>query len=282
MRTRKIGRTILLVFLFLLACIGTKAQSGCPDPTASLPWQAGRTVHVDLSALPGDMQSAAAEAVSRANANGSVEFVAGGGDDLTLQTASYLHLPGGTCNAQDRSGCVIAGYDVSNRDASGFITKANAYITPNFIAPGANVNILDPAEPNYFEALVGLFLHEITHTLGLQDVPIPNPGGSDPCGGISRGNSVMNAYCGVNDRGWDLQGGARATYLTNCDNQGIGSWYSGTPDTDDYLISSGGGEDCYENWWVTIWETWNGDQWVYSGISWDEYNYTWCEPTPNY
>ena len=75
------------------------------------------------------------------------------------------------------------------------------------------LTILIPASRDICAALFKTFLHEIGHTMGLGDVPIPNPlAPPEDCGNQTSGQSIMNAICGVNDTGGNM-----ATSITPCD-----------------------------------------------------------------
>jgi hypothetical protein len=91
----------------------------------------------------------------------------------------------------------------------GTSTAQDAEITIN----AGNPNFFNAGLPGYEMALFKTFLHEIGHTMGLADTPIPDPTAStDPCGGQVRGESIMNALCGINDSGGNLP-----TSVTSCD-----------------------------------------------------------------
>jgi hypothetical protein len=91
--------------------------------------------------------------------------------------------------------------------------------------------------------MLKLMLHEIGHTMGLNDVDVPNPNSN--CGGQTAGNSVMNGKCGIND-----EGGNMPKDVKNCDNQtvtsnteyaqGGGGSGGGTPECCDLCFNIGG------------------------------------------
>lgn len=66
--------------------------------------------------------------------------------------------------------------------------------------------------PTFADAILKVMLHEIGHTMGLGDVPVPDATAN--CGGQTAGNSVMNGKCGVNDGAGNLPNG-----VTDCDNR---------------------------------------------------------------
>jgi len=99
---------------------------------------------------------------------------------------------------------------------------ANTKIDPNpgsSSATSAEVTI-NANDPNHFNsgvtgynlALFKTFLHEIGHTMGLADIPLPNTSPSAWCGGQTGGQSIMNALCGVNDTGGNMP-----SSITPCD-----------------------------------------------------------------
>jgi hypothetical protein len=201
---------------------------------------------------------------------GGVSFVNGGGNEIIALTATSIAKADGTPS--------VSGLNVTSRDASGYLQSAQVFIPPTFVIPGANVPALDSSQPGYQEALTDLFMHEFTHLLGLNDAPIPDPGNLDTCGGQTQGGSIMNAFCGTNNQGFGGQAGSMAQSLTPCDEVAMTSWYSETQTTDDNQISHANGEDCYENWDITIWGEFDGSNWNFDHISWDQYNYKWCAP----
>ena len=74
----------------------------------------------------------------------------------------------------------------------------------------------DSSATDYTTGILKVMLHEIGHTMGLNDEPVPNLNAS--CGGQTAGISVMNGKCGINDRGNNLP-----TDVTSCDDQTVGS-----------------------------------------------------------
>src|SRR5262249_123829 len=77
-------------------------------------------------------------------------------------------------------------------------------------------NFFDSSQDNFLPWMLKLMLHEIGHTMGLNDVDVPNPNAN--CGGQTAGNSVMNGKCGIND-----EGGNMPKDVKNCDNQTVTS-----------------------------------------------------------
>jgi hypothetical protein len=69
--------------------------------------------------------------------------------------------------------------------------------------------VFDDEEAGFDTAVQKVVMHEIGHTMGLADVR------DSPCA-RTRGRSVMNGLCGVND-----SGGAQPLDVTNCDTETI-------------------------------------------------------------
>lgn len=104
-------------------------------------------------------------------------------------------------------------------------------------------NFFDPSQASFLPCMLKLMLHEIGHTMGLNDVDVPNPNAN--CGGQTAGNSVMNGKCGINDAGGNMPKDVK-----NCDNQtvtsnteyaqGGGGSGGGTPECCDLCFNIGG------------------------------------------
>lgn len=73
----------------------------------------------------------------------------------------------------------------------------------------------DPGKASFLPCMLKLMLHEIGHTMGLNDVPADL---NVNCGGQTAQNSVMNGKCGIND-----EGGNMPKDVKNCDNQTVTS-----------------------------------------------------------
>lgn len=71
---------------------------------------------------------------------------------------------------------------------------------------------IDESASNYHAFIQKVMLHEIGHTMRLDDQFV----GSGTCGGELAGESVMNAQCGTNDSADNM-----ASNVTSCDNATI-------------------------------------------------------------
>lgn len=96
------------------------------------------------------------------------------------------------------------------RTGTGIVTGNTTTIDLN------NTNLYDSGQPGYDTVIEKVMLHEIGHTMGLFDMPVPNINVS--CGGQSAGASVMNGKCGLNDQGNNLP-----LNITNCDQGSVSS-----------------------------------------------------------
>jgi hypothetical protein len=103
----------------------------------------------------------------------------------------------------------------------------------NIDVTGEGGDFFDPQASSFSNALLKVMLHEVGHTMGLNDVPADL---SQGCGGQTAANSVMNGKCGVNDEGNNLP-----TNVTACDNSTVetGPLYAPMQSGD------GGQQPCY-------------------------------------
>lgn len=254
-------------------------QTGCPPSDDGLFWPTGKVVRYTVDNLPNDtLKLAAQEALTQWNAanqtNGSNVRFESGGNDLIFREAEIAEPPGATMER-------VGGFEPRPRDPNnGTLLGADIYID---LGAEANVNgqyvrVLDPSKPGYWDALVGLFLHEIGHSLGLANAVIPT---DDPltCGGVVLDATVMNPFCGINDMGWGGPGGAQPDHITACDNGVIANRYPEPEDEIEEYPAEFPEEDfdCYDVYRVTYtYQIVNGN-WILTSVSYD-YLTTECYP----
>ena len=162
-------------------------------------WPRDSVVRFDVSSLPAPLRSQAINALNAWNTantqnNSGVTFVA-----ADLNNPATLKFKVGV-----PEGGVAAGTDIKNSDGSSSAETAEITINAN------DTNHFNSSVAGYNLALFKAFLHEIGHTMGLADIPVPNT--SAWCGGQTSGQSIMNALCGVND-----SGGNMPTTIKPCD-----------------------------------------------------------------
>lgn len=179
------------------------AQSCNPPLDQSIRgWAPYTVVYYDVSALSGTARS---QAISAFNKWGSANQSNGSG--VSFQPASASHPA--TYTIQVGS----AGGDPSVSavgHTNGVVTGTTTTIDAN------NTNLIDPNQSGYDAIFEKIMLHEIGHTMGITDMPVPDSNAN--CGGQTAGASVMNGKCGIND-----QGNSMPLNITNCDQGSVSS-----------------------------------------------------------
>ncbi|MGH9940836.1 MAG: hypothetical protein ACRD9R_00565 [Pyrinomonadaceae bacterium] len=163
-------------------------------------WARG-TVYYDVSGLPSPAREEAVRAFEAWSAANTTN-----GSGVRFQPSSQQNPANFTVTVGNAGG--NAGRTDIPRNPGGPTTSAIAVIDLN------NRAAFDPARPNYNDAVFGTMLHEIGHSMGLADTPSDrnNPN----CGGQTRGQSVMNGHCGVNDSGGNVP-----DRIQDCDNRSV-------------------------------------------------------------
>jgi len=163
-------------------------------------------VYYDINTLPaGTARTQAVDAFTAWNlkleAKGiNVEFIASDANHpptFTVQVGSNPN--GGTARTI-----------ISHQPNAGSTVSAVTTIDAN------NTNLIDADHVGYSSIFLKIMLHEIGHTLGLNDMPVPEP--DENCGGQTAGQSVMNGKCGVNDAGNNMP-----TFIPGCDASSVAS-----------------------------------------------------------
>ena len=193
-------RSVFTLTLLLIVTLVSRSQTGCPDQsTMSAGWPRDSVVRFDVSSLPPALQTLAINALNAWNTantqnNSGVTFVA----------ADTNHPAALTFKVGVPEGGVAAGTVIQNIEGSSSAATAEVTINAN------NADYFNQSVAGFNVAVFKAFLHEIGHTMGLGDVPVPNPSAS--CGDQTARQSIMNAMCGVNDSGGNLP-----TSITPCD-----------------------------------------------------------------
>lgn len=198
--TRYAFTFMLLVSMTLIS----RSQTGCPpQSTKSAGWPRDSVVRYDVSSLPSALQTQASNALNAWNVantqnNSGVTFVAADSNHPATFTfnVGVPNTPGAAADT---------GIDP--------IEGTNSAKTAELVIDANNPDHFRPSVTGYNAALFKTFLHEIGHTMGLGDVPTPNPlAPPENCGNQTSGQSIMNRLCGVNDTGGNMP-----TSITPCD-----------------------------------------------------------------
>jgi hypothetical protein len=189
--------------LLLVIALVSRSQTGCPAQSiSSAGWPRDSVVRFDISSLPPALQTQALNALNAWNTantqnNSGVTFVA----------ADTSHPAVLTFRVGVPDGGVAAGADIHNS------TGSSSAETAEIIVNASDTNYFNPSVAGFNLAIFKAFLHEIGHTMGLGDVPVPNPSAPPQrCGDQTARQSIMNVMCGVNDSGANLP-----TSITPCD-----------------------------------------------------------------
>ena len=197
------SRFAFTLALLLLVTFVSRSQTSCPTrSTETAGWPRDSIVYFDVSGLPAAVRAQAVAALSAWNiANGAnnsgVSFAAA--DSTHPATLTFK------VGVPEKGG--PSGTTIDNTESTSSAEKAEVVIdTPN-------TNYFNPLAPGFSLAVFKTFLHEIGHTMGLANVPVPNPTApAGRCGDQTLGLSIMNALCGVNDTGNNM-----AAFITPCD-----------------------------------------------------------------
>lgn len=217
-------RTCLFTSIFLSITILTfngKTQTTNPCPPATLAaWPKDATVYYEVpTTVDGKISSGITNAIASwkiANTTTS--------SGVKFEPADSSHPPMLTFNVTVEGGEDIA-YITRTYNSDGTLATARITLDIASADPVTGPNI-DGTRPSIDGFLVKVYEHEIGHTMGLDEAPDT----SGPCGQQALA-TVMNAACGIND-----EGGAMATFITDCDKNAVNSHptYSG----------GGGGDPC--------------------------------------
>jgi hypothetical protein len=137
--------------------------------------------------------------------------------------AATLSFQNGTSNGSNAASTdtIIRHGTVYNSIQSATITFYTQGSTPGG-APIYNSNT-----SGYDTIFRKIALHEIGHTMGLDEAPVPtNPDGSSNYCAQPNGATVMNGYCGTND-----QGGNYPIEIPSCDTDNVNSQFDPPPPT---------------------------------------------------
>jgi hypothetical protein len=203
---------LAVITLTIAAILGlvefARAQGGCsPVDSSYHGWAQGNTVYYDISSLPAAVQTQVASAFQKwTAANGN------NGSEVSFAPADANHSS--TYTVQAGSYQVNGNYSSAGTTLSppngGIVTGATTKI--DFSNSGGT--FFDQNGSDFGTAILKIMLHEVAHTMGITDMPVPNLAAN--CGGQTAGQSVMNGKCGINDRGNNLP-----TDIPSCDSESI-------------------------------------------------------------
>lgn len=269
-RVRTPGRYLSIAAVLLLVLAGSSStlygqSTSCPSTSQSAQaWAKGTTVYYNLSNITDpqirqQVQNAinAWDTANQSNRSG-VRFSSAtppaGSPTISFQV-------GGS------NGSNAGHVDTTINLSTGIIQSATVSFYTAGQTPGGNP-IYDPSQPGYYDMFLKVALHEIGHTMGLEDATVPSTGYCDQ----QDGATTMNGYCGTND-----SGGNMPTNVTTCDKDAINSADSPYPPSLPSGGGGGGGGDlgggggyyyypCTPYYWV-YYESWD------DGQTWDMVNY---------
>jgi hypothetical protein len=215
-------KTILRLTMFTCCCLLsaglallssapllTHAQSACPSPKEPF-WATGTVTYYSYGNITDPAQKAQLDAAAS-------KWTAANHNNLS----GIQFLPGPPPGGATNYGTITFnnGSVTGNNPASTTYTSVSqgvlksATITFNTALTAA----YDPSQPGYDSIFLKVGLHELGHTHGLTDAPLPASGnGCDQ----SDGATAMNYLCGANDSANNAP-----TDVTGCDNNTINSFY---------------------------------------------------------
>lgn len=193
----------------LILVIAVQASTGCaPNDPDIHGWAKNTTVYYSIGGFSPAVQAQIEQAFALWNtANGQ------NGSNVTFQAEDANNPATFT---------VSAGPAVASSGSSAGLTNI---FHPFGTVSGAQTLIdVDNSQGTWFaegqagydNVFLKIMLHEIGHTMGLNDVPVPDI--TKNCGDQTAGNSVMNGKCGINDQGNNLP-----TDVQPCDNLDVDS-----------------------------------------------------------
>lgn len=210
--------SVSLASLITSGFIIVNSQSGCPEVETQR-YPPGSKVYVDFGNITDPEQlrqirtAIASWNTTNASNNSRVEFIEGSPPAGTSdpRTLTFQNGP-------------VAGGDPSRMSPQVYLSSGliqSATITFNLNAtipntPSIPVYDLSPsaiASSLFFQKIA---LHEIGHTMGLKEAPVPQ---NDYCA-QPNGATVMNGYCGTND-----SGGNYPASVQSCDSNAVHSNY---------------------------------------------------------
>ena len=201
------GSRATIFFLALMCAVFSlmrivQAGAGCPavDPSTK-GWLRNSIVYYDVDALPEKIKIQVVRAIATWN-------------DANKRNNSGVSFKekqkGGTVDYVFRLGRVESNPSITyiTRDDTMLVLKAETVIS-------ARDNGFYSSEREGYESVFEkVTLHEIGHTMGLDDVAVTSS--ASVCGGQIPRTSVMNSFCGVNDSGNNVP-----TYPSACDQRAV-------------------------------------------------------------
>jgi hypothetical protein len=188
---------ILIISILALVSMGSRlffsALAQCSSTQSTDMWAPGTKVYVNISGLDDEQQRQIKLAVSEWNKanesnNSGITFTIG--TPPSTNTA-ILTFQNGTSDGSN--GATMKPVSGGNDSP---MTEATITFWIQGKTPGGNP-IFDPKQAGYDTIFLKMALHEIGHTMGLDEAPVPSTGYCDQ----TNGASIMNGYCGTNDQG---------------------------------------------------------------------------------
>lgn len=216
-----VGLQIIILSLAAV-CAFAQSQSQCSTTTTQR-WAKGTTVYYSLGNLDPTQSQQVQNAIKQWQDVSDAQ-----GLGITFQPSSTM--PAGTQNPATLNFTNSTQYNApGHMDPSRVRLSDQAIFTANIsFNTSARFGqdgraIFDNNDPAAATALYfKIALHEIAHTMGLDEAPVPQTGYCDQ----GKGVTIMNGVCGPNDSGGNLP-----DHITDCDKSNVKDIYSGKPPT---------------------------------------------------
>jgi hypothetical protein len=191
--------------------------------TTNQKWAKGTTVYFSTGNLSPSQKTSVTNAIQQWQAVSNAKSLG-----ITFKVADQM--PAGTQNPATLSFTNSTQYNAPGHMEPSVVRLSDKAIFTATISMNTSATFSDSgrlmfntsdsagADALYFKVL----LHEIGHTMGLDEAPVPSSGYCNQ----DKGGTVMNGVCGQND-----SGGNMASQITDCDKTNVSDIYSGKPPT---------------------------------------------------